>query len=720
MCQINPRSMPTIAGVTEPWVDAPETDRRKDKLDRGPFVKMAKDLLENLADSNDSTVFGLVGPWGSGKTSVLNFITGALDDSIHVVRFNPWSFDEERLQAELYAAIIEAFPAGSRKTLREKAVDVARRTTPIWKVIPVVGTGVSETVREFLPEKSWDSAFEDMAGTIKAARVKVLVVVDDVDRVQPKDLLLLMKTIRLLGRFPRVNYLLAYDRKSTIKALSLGLGGEEGDAQVYLEKIVQYPLDLPDPQQHFLQEIIDTALQPILARASAQSNGGTTPATRFESFYDKHMATTLTTPRACHRYTGQAVTFLQLAQGDVDPADFFAIIFLRVFYPDLYRRLPSWRGELTRKGISREVKATSKEVWSSRINDCGYKGDTIVELMEALASLFPHAFPDPFWGTNGGRFRVSDSEYFDRYFTFSLPAGDMSDAAVISDLARIRRGEVAIGHKCPETFDHPNERMQIQALKKGTRHTDHESDGQHLIDYLSAGLSRKDVDEDFRSTTMRLRSAWLASLLWHCEPWDKPAVEVFVEKFTRPVILGHCLQQNMNRSNNELAQRSVMEQSTPAPEHELFNVLTEIWNQQAAAWLLAEWQNTNSKVPIDELLAVWQYLVALEGLPKLQVETLSALEAGPLSLTALAANFVISSYAAGNYQALPSSLTLLTNQLENTVPPDQLLTLPLEEPADVPAAQGDEIPSAEQRARFAYEELMRWRQQQASRRSRDY
>ncbi|MDI2034155.1 P-loop NTPase fold protein [Paenarthrobacter nitroguajacolicus] len=680
---------------------------------------MAKDLIENLADSNDSTVFGLVGPWGSGKTSVLNFITGALDDSVKVVRFNPWSFDEMRLQAELYAAILEAFPRGTRKSLRRKAVDVARRTTPILKAIPHVGTGVSETVREFLPEKSWDSAFKDMAGTINAARVKVLVVVDDVDRVQPKDLLLLMKTIRLLGRFPRVNYLLAYDRRSTIKTLSLGLGGEESDAQVYLEKIVQYPLDLPDPQQHFLKEIIDTALKPILARASAQSNGGTSPANRFESFYDNHMATTLTTPRACHRYTGQAVTFLQLAQGDVDPADFFAITFLRIFYPDLYRRLPSWRGELIRKGISRGVKATSKEVWSSRINDCGYKGDTIVELMEALASLFPHAFPDPFWGTNGGKFRVSDSEYFDRYFTFSLPVGDMSDAAVISDLARIRRGEVTIGHKCPETFDHPNEQMQIQALKKGTRHTDHELDGQHLIDYLSTGLSRGNVDEDFRSTTIRLRSVWLASLLWHCEPWDKPAVEVFVEKFSRPVILGHCLQQNKNRSDNEVAQRSVMEQSTPAPEHELFSDMTEIWNQQAAAWLLAEWQNANSKVPIDELLAVWQYLVVLEGLPRLQVETLSALEAGPLSLTALAANFVISSYTAGDYQALPSSLTLLTNQLENTVPPDQLLTLPLEEPADVPAAQGDEIPSVEQRAKFAFEELLRWRQERASGRSSD-
>lgn len=134
--------------MIEPWVDSPQKDRKKDKLERGPFVDIAARLIEDLADSNDSTVFGLVGPWGSGKTSVLNFITSALDQSVHVVKFNPWSFDEERLQAELYSAILEAFPSGSRETFRKKAVDLARRSTPALKTIPIVGTGASETLRE--------------------------------------------------------------------------------------------------------------------------------------------------------------------------------------------------------------------------------------------------------------------------------------------------------------------------------------------------------------------------------------------------------------------------------------------------------------------------------------------------------------------------------------------------------------------------------------------
>lgn len=49
-------------------------------------------------------------------------------------------------------------------------------------------------------------------------------------------------TVRLLGRLPRVNYLLAYDRKSTINTLRNALGTGRSGAEDYLEKIVQYPL----------------------------------------------------------------------------------------------------------------------------------------------------------------------------------------------------------------------------------------------------------------------------------------------------------------------------------------------------------------------------------------------------------------------------------------------------------------------------------------------
>ncbi|WP_459384542.1 KAP family P-loop NTPase fold protein [Arthrobacter humicola] len=373
--------------MTDPWTDSSLSDPKKDELERGPFVKMVASLIENLADSNDSTVLGLVGPWGSGKTTVLNYITAQLDESINVVHFNPWSFDDERLQAELYSAILAAFPDDSRDTLREKAFDLVRRSAPALKAIPLVGVAAAETLREFMPAKSWDSVFDDLAINIKEASRKVLVVVDDVDRLLPNDLLLLMKTIRLLGRFPRVNYLLAYDRASTIKTLGGVLGGTD-NAEVYLEKIVQYPLDLPEPQQQFLQKIVKSYLEPVLNSAFAGMNGGQTATIRFEEFYGNHMWTFLTTPRACRRYAMQAITFLSLAKGDVDPSDFFALTFLRLSYPDLYKRLPVWVDDLSHDQGYGSQQPTAMPVWRDRMKSCGYEAKAD-ELIEALTAIFP-------------------------------------------------------------------------------------------------------------------------------------------------------------------------------------------------------------------------------------------------------------------------------------------------------------------------------------------
>ncbi|MCY1232339.1 hypothetical protein D9M72_448240 [compost metagenome] len=249
--------------------------------------------------------------------------------------------------------------------------------------------------------------------------------------------------------------------------------------------------------------------------------------------------------------------------------------------------------------------------------------------------------------------------------------------------------------------------MQLKALKKGTRHTDHQIDGRHLIDYLTSGLSLESSDQDFRSTTLRLRSAWLADLLWHCDPWEGPEVAAFVGRFPSPSVLGYCLNLLKNRSENSVGQ------GTPGSGPTLLKELAAVWCKQATEWLLDDWRTTCSNTSVEERFTVWQFLVALDGLDDLQSRTLGALRDGSLALTALATKFVMASTMAGDYQAPPSSLTLFMDKLENTVPPDMLMILPLNEPEVVPAAQNEEIPSLAQRIRFAYEEIIRWRENRA-------
>lgn len=698
--------------MIETWADAPLKDPRKDKLDRGPFVGMVAKLIDELADSNDSTVLGLVGAWGSGKSTVLHYVVQGLDSAIKVVKFNPWSFDDDTgLQAELYSSILEAFPIGSHDNIRKKATDVLRRGVPALKAIPVVGTAISETVKEFLPSKSWDSAFDDLAKAIQQASVKILVVVDDVDRLQPKELLLLMKAVRLLGRFPRVNYLLAFDRNSTINTLRMALGADRTSAEDYLEKIVQYPLDLPAAQQRFLQEIVFGELGPILNGASAHVFG-LTARHRFESFYRDHMWTSLTTPRACRRFALQAKTFLPLTGGNVDPADFFALTFLRLHYPDLYTKLPMWREDLTQRHSSPEHRErTSPEKWLQRVVACGYTKDVAIDLVDTISTIFPGAMANQFVSTMlGGDYRASDEEYFDRYFTFSLPARDVSDIVVKRDLERILNGQIQYGSSCSDSFDHPVEDMEMLAVRKGMRHTVYEVDTSRLVHFLSFAISRDAIDYESAIDAAHLKSDWLQKLVERQGKWPQKDMEELVQRFRRPAALGVALVRALSLSPESSAGGSDDDEAI-APS--FASELASLWMPIAAAWLVSEWKKEITDVPDVERLDVWGLIVNLGGLSLLQAVTSNALTSGSLTLTGLASKFVVPRRILGEYRASPTAMVFDLNKLVDTVPPDLLDSMKLDELEELSQPDDTQAAPSVLRTRLGVEGLLKWRSERA-------
>lgn len=63
-------------------------------------------------------------------------------------------------------------------------------------------------------------------------------ILDDLDRLAPDELLLVFKLVRLIGRLPNVYYLLCYDEQTLLDTLSRSalVGGSEGRAREYMEK----------------------------------------------------------------------------------------------------------------------------------------------------------------------------------------------------------------------------------------------------------------------------------------------------------------------------------------------------------------------------------------------------------------------------------------------------------------------------------------------------
>ncbi|WP_156745959.1 P-loop NTPase fold protein [Mycobacterium sp. 1423905.2] len=70
------------------WTDDALDSDSADDLDRKRFADMVAARINACVPSQNSAVFGLVGPWGSGKTTLINFIRARLDADWQVAVFS--------------------------------------------------------------------------------------------------------------------------------------------------------------------------------------------------------------------------------------------------------------------------------------------------------------------------------------------------------------------------------------------------------------------------------------------------------------------------------------------------------------------------------------------------------------------------------------------------------------------------------------------------------
>src|SRR5580704_6250998 len=83
--------------------DQPLTDPANDKLNRSRFSREIARSIGNWS-GNESLVVSLTGEWGSGKSTIKNFVNYYLKHKAYVLEFNPWQWSgqDKLLEAFLW------------------------------------------------------------------------------------------------------------------------------------------------------------------------------------------------------------------------------------------------------------------------------------------------------------------------------------------------------------------------------------------------------------------------------------------------------------------------------------------------------------------------------------------------------------------------------------------------------------------------------------------
>ncbi len=372
--------------------DKPLAKPEDDRLAYSPFAERLAETLLTMAPA-DGFVVALYGSWGSGKTTVVNFIVhylenGPEDKQPIIVHFNPWWFSgrENLIRAffdQLQAALTGRLKSGWDQTRRHIA-----QFAGLVSEAPIPYAATGKIVKRVIEPRQPDiyELKRSIAGTLEKLDKHIVIVIDDIDRLTSEEIRQLFRVIKAVADFPNVLYLLAFDRGIVIKALTekQDLPGDQ-----YLEKIVQVPIDLPLPDRTALQAMLFERLDTIFRD---------TPEELFDRDYWREVFLGgidpfIATPRDVVRLVNAFwITYSHPdVSGEVNAVDFICLETLRVFHPAVYDRVRRNREQF--EGSDESLGETEVEnlrrFHEGWIGELKLTGSTREQIQRLLALLYP-------------------------------------------------------------------------------------------------------------------------------------------------------------------------------------------------------------------------------------------------------------------------------------------------------------------------------------------
>lgn len=429
----------------------------EDRLGRERLADQMARILQTVADHSESSVTALVGSWGSGKTTLVEEVRKSLAESgWYVTSHNPWAYsDYAGAVAGFFSAIRDAVPDDVLgRAWRESLGGWVSRAAPIGAAGGMVGVDASGTVglvgALIAGDRSPEKLRAEAADGLAKLEHPILVVLDDLDRLDPEELLLTFKLVRLLGRLPNVYYLIAYDEETLLDILMRTdlVGETRGRAQQYLEKMVQIRLDVPPLLIDQQLNLINAGIDDLCETHGIELNSDATA--RLQQAWSSCLVHYLDQPRAVKRLLTQIDAFWGEVAEEVDFVDFLLVTFLRTFEKASFDLIVERRVELLGETLDYELRNESHqrrwERWQELIEGRHARnpqavGALLSEMFLVLRSARENMTYDDGYKEDLRRRRgVGSAEYFDRYIQLGVPAADLPDKLVAAAAAQLRSG----------------------------------------------------------------------------------------------------------------------------------------------------------------------------------------------------------------------------------------------------------------------------------------
>ena len=391
-----------------------------DLLDRKSFAKeIAFSLVHAFSNGAESIVFGLNGKWGSGKSTLLRFIKEEIESEYKsiegeeclILEFNPWMFSgQEELQKKFLKKL--ANKLDSKTALKSKAKKFAKYTEWLtW--LKYVNSGLGEGVKElknyleaFAEEGSVSEFKSKVDDLIVKSKLRIYIMIDDVDRLSPNEITEVFQLIKLNANFKNTIYLVAYD-KDVVQMALIDQYNENG--YKYLDKIIQVDYIVPEILSEKVENIFFEELTIFFSHQKINYDTNKLS----DIWYYYRFKDYFKTLRDVYRYMNALHFRLPKIYFEINITDFLILEGIRIFDYDNYKKIYTEFSEIIRSSGSLTIINDDDEntnlITKSLVNFLFYKkGHRAAYTYETDKDL-------------------CDPKYFEIYFALKMSDSDISE-----------------------------------------------------------------------------------------------------------------------------------------------------------------------------------------------------------------------------------------------------------------------------------------------------
>lgn len=437
--------------------DKPIKSHKEDILGRYPFAQSLGDAILGYKEK-DSIAIGLFGTWGSGKTSIINMALEHIDDLISkkqtndkkpiIIRFNPWNYsDQSQLITQFFrqlSVVLRRHDYASDAKEAGKLLEAYAKFLELASLVPVIGPHVGILSKVFKKTASATKGWGDLKSNdlnsirselnelLEKQPYKIIIVIDDVDRLNDTEIRQIFQLIKSLGDFPNTIYLLAFDRNVVINALKKL---QKGSGAEYLEKVVQIPFEIPLISKQEVEHLLFSQLDELI-RDIPESKWNKV---HWNNIYHSGLKYFFKNIRDVIRYVNSLRFSFEMVNGEVNVIDFFAITGIQVFIPEVYYGIRDNKDIFLgiyypnyENNDAKQYKKRCDEI-ISRVNEPPqeFLKDFLKMLFPKLRSIYSNSDYDYSVPDNWRKdCRICSPDIFDIFFRLSLSKGEISQGEI--------------------------------------------------------------------------------------------------------------------------------------------------------------------------------------------------------------------------------------------------------------------------------------------------